>query len=446
MHLDNAGNIYVTGFSQNTNTNLGYVTVKYAPNGTQLWAARYDSTNYPSAMPAAIILDNSNNVIVTGNALTVKYDTNGNEPWSSPYAGSALALDSDANVYLTGIAQDFMSVKLNAQGSNVWTESYTDVGPTISQVIVVDNGNNVYVSGSDTYYCFQGGCYEQLLIEKYDENGTQLWSTTYNPGGPVHSVRVGGAALDGADNLYLLVSFEGVAMEYQTLKYAANGTIDWSENADRDAVSQGAGLVLDSRTNVLLTGMAGDYYPNFVYGSFKLNTNGSPVWTNFYPQPPVGISAATSITVDSPNNSYVTGYSPDANGTNDIVTIKYDPNGNQVWLQRYSSPSGGNAAGNAIAVDNHGNVYVTGYDTTAAGGTEIVTIKYSPVTLQRRSDGTVILKAQGSPGESFDIEASQDLLNWLDLGTFLADTNGLLQFDDTNAPAFPARFYYTSPQ
>jgi hypothetical protein len=68
---------------------------------------------------------------------------------------------------------------------------------------------------------------------------------------------------------------------------------------------------------------------------------------------------------------------------NDIVTIKYGPNGNQIWLQRYSSPGNGNAAGNAIAVDNNGNVYVTGYDTTAAGGTEIVTIKYSPVTLQR---------------------------------------------------------------
>jgi streptogramin lyase len=150
--------------------------------------------------------------------------------------------------------------------------------------------------------------------------------------------------------------------------------------------------------------------------------------------------------LDQFNNSYVTGYSPDANGTDGIVTIKYDPNGHQVWLQRYSSPGGGNAAGTAIAVDKNGNVYVAGYDTTSAGGTEIVTIKYSPVTLQRRSDGTVLLQAQGSPGESFDIQASQDLLNWLDLGSVLADTNGLMQFDDTNAPNFASRFYFTNPQ
>ena len=61
-------------------------------------------------------------------------------------------------------------------------------------------------------------------------------------------------------------------------------------------------------------------------------------------------------------------------------------------------------------------------------------------------DGTVILQAQGTPGESFDVEASADLLHWLDLGSVLADTNGLMQFDDTNAPACPARFYSTIPQ
>ncbi len=91
-------------------------------------------------------------------------------------------------------------------------------------------------------------------------------------------------------------------------------------------------------------------------------------------------------------------------------------------------------------------MYVTGYETTAAGGTEFVTIKYSPVTLQRRSDGTVLLQAQGSPGESFDVQASGNLQTWLDLGQSAADSNGLFQFDDTNAPQYNARFYLTTPQ
>src|SRR6202161_3352502 len=43
MALDSSGNIYVMGISANADTNTGYVVVKYAPNGNQLWAARYDS-------------------------------------------------------------------------------------------------------------------------------------------------------------------------------------------------------------------------------------------------------------------------------------------------------------------------------------------------------------------------------------------------------------------
>jgi hypothetical protein len=56
------------------------------------------------------------------------------------------------------------------------------------------------------------------------------------------------------------------------------------------------------------------------------------------------------------------------------------------------------------------------------------------------------LQAQGSPGESFDVQASTDLQIWQDLGQSLADTNGFFQFDDTNAPQYNARFYLTLPQ
>src|ERR1700733_10535563 len=114
MALDTLGNIYVVGFSENTNNSLGYVTIKYAPNGNQLWAARYDSTNDPLATPAAIALDSSNDVFVTGNALTIKYDPNGNQLWTAPYAGTALAVDTNGNAIVTGISSSFGTVKLSA--------------------------------------------------------------------------------------------------------------------------------------------------------------------------------------------------------------------------------------------------------------------------------------------------------------------------------------------
>jgi hypothetical protein len=454
MALDSVGNIYVTGFSQNTNTNLGYVTIKYAPNGTQLWAARYDSTNYPTATPSGLALDASNDVVVTGSALTLKYDPNGNQLWTAPYNGAAVAVDTGGNSIVTGYQSGFNTVKVNPNGTNVWVTSYVNPNgePAASQALVLDSSDNVYVAGAYTYACYSEGsytvCYLGLLIVKYDQNGNQLWAAE-NVEGSDDYVQIEGMVLDNEDNSYLLVDFYpiGTGPRFTTFRYDSSGNLAWTSfNPTGGGHSQGYGIALDKTGDVYPTGQQGFYYPNLSYATYKLNTNGSCVWTNLYPIPISRASVSTSISTDQANSVYVTGYSPGTNSGNDIVTIKYDPNGNQIWLQRYNGPGNGNDAGNAIAVDKNGNVYVTGYETLPGGGTGIVTIKYIPLSLQRRSDGTVLLEVQGSPGESFDIQASADLRTWLDLGTVLADTNGLMQFNDTNAPNFPSRFYYTNPQ
>jgi hypothetical protein len=443
MALDSIGNIYISGFSQNSNNQLGYATIKYAPNGTQLWADRYDSTNYPTAMPAGLVLDSSNNVVVTGSALTVKYDVNGNQLWTAPYAGTALAVDTDGNVGVTGFGTSFNTVKLSPTGTNLWIKTTSaPCGQAVGQAIIADTNRDFYVAGSYPFACEPGVVDYQLDIVKYGPNGNQIWTATYEAAGS--PVAVAGISLAGNGNLYLASDFNN--QPYTVLMYDVSGSLGWASYLYVSGLSIPHGIAIDKNSNV---GLAGQIFTEsflFEYGTYELNANGTPIWTNDFPSAPSGSSVATSIVADSGNDFYVTGYSPGTNSANDIVTIKYDPKGKQTWLQRYTSPSNGNAAGNAIAVDNKGNVYVAGYDTTAAGGTEMVLIKYSPVTLQRKPDGTVLLETQGSPGESFDIEASIDLLNWLDLGTVLADTNGLMQFDDTNAPNFPSRFYYTNPQ
>ena len=199
-------------------------------------------------------------------------------------------------------------------------------------------------------------------------------------------------------------------------------------------------LALDSSGEAFVTGYDGHYSPNTPYpiGTYKIGTNGAYLWTNLYYSVQVANSVGMAIAVDQANSVYVTGYSPGTNTGNDIVTIKYDNNGNQIWLQRYNGPGNGDDEGNAIAVDANGNVYVSGYETTAAGGTEFVTIKYAPTaSIQKQTNGAFLLQEQGEPGEAFDFQASSNLQTWLDLGA----TNA-----DTNAPLFDYRFYLTLPQ
>jgi hypothetical protein len=338
-------------------------------------------------------------------------------------------------------------MKLNSAGSNLWTASYSNPdysgGANLAQVIAVDSSSNVYVAGWENNNERYPNNFFNMAVLKYTSNGGEIWSfnTEFVS---LAQVNVVGIVLDQLNDLYIEANFSNNPGGYQTYKLNSEGTESWSVGYPPFFVpGLASNVILDSSDDVFVTG--GAEYPVSCYGTYKIATNGAVLQTNLYPASGVGSGAATAIVVDQKNNVYVTGYSMVTNTGSDIATVKYDTNGNQVWVERYDGPGHGNDAGNAIAVDKSGNVYVAGYETETNGFTSMILIKYSPVTGQKQSNGNFILQASGSPGESFDIQASTNLQSWVDLGDVIADTNGLVQFDDTNAPSFPARFYYTIP-
>lgn len=59
----------------------------------------------------------------------------------------------------------------------------------------------------------------------------------------------------------------------------------------------------------------------------------------------------------------------------------------------------------------------------------------------KQSNGCAIVGLAGVAGWTYTIQASTNLVTWTNLGTATAATNGLCQFQDTNAQSFPQRFY-----
>jgi hypothetical protein len=61
-----------------------------------------------------------------------------------------------------------------------------------------------------------------------------------------------------------------------------------------------------------------------------------------------------------------------------------------------------------------------------------------------------LLSVTGPAGYTYEVQASQTFSKWLVLGTITLSPTGSAQFTDTNAPAYPARFYrlrqLTAPQ
>jgi hypothetical protein len=69
---------------------------------------------------------------------------------------------------------------------------------------------------------------------------------------------------------------------------------------------------------------------------------------------------AFAIAIDSNDNIYVTGHSAVSGSINDYATVKYDPNGNEVWVATYDGPGNYFDYAEAIAIDSNDNIYVTG--------------------------------------------------------------------------------------
>ena len=148
IEVDKAGNVYVTGKSQNEDMSLNDVTIKYNSEGKELWVARNSEFgNGFSYAPQMIVLDATGNVYIistrysesTGiDYITIKYSNDGKELWIARYNGPgpssdypyALAVDSEENVYVTGLSYsektngDYTTIKYNKEGEVVWVARY----------------------------------------------------------------------------------------------------------------------------------------------------------------------------------------------------------------------------------------------------------------------------------------------------------------------------------
>jgi hypothetical protein len=87
------------------------------------------------------------------------------------------------------------------------------------------------------------------------------------------------------------------------------------------------------------------------------------------------------MALDNAGNVYVTGR---GNLGVDFATVKYDAFGTQQWVATYNGPASGSDEARAIAVDNAGNVVITGSDVSGGGPASVYsTVKYNAAGVQQ---------------------------------------------------------------
>jgi len=242
-----------------------------------------------------------------------------------------LTLDGQGNVYVAGSTyvigslQDYLIIKYNSNGDTAWVRRYDNASSDVAVAIVVDNQNNIYVSGNS----YGTNTDIDYATVKYNSSGVQQWVSRYN--GPLNNE-------DSPTN-----------------------------------------IAIDNQSNIYVTGYSYGLSYNKSYTTIKYNSDGDTLWVKRYTTPENADDEPEGIAVDNQCNVYITG-STDSTGTgnaSDILTIKYNSAGMLQWFARYSSPGNQSDMGNAIAVDNQRNVYVTGYYYGSTSYNDAITIKYA---------------------------------------------------------------------
>jgi hypothetical protein len=336
LAVDNAGNVYITGRSMGTGSNVDIVTIKYNSSLVEQWVVRFNGSDNMNDIPGDIKVARSGNVYVTGltgsdnpgstigkaivtlklNPLTgapqpgfpVYYDA---LPTGSQEQGVSLDLDGNENIYITGVSAGMVTIKYNLSGQLLWAR--TIVGGN-GRKVLIDGGNNVLVSG-------WGG-----KIGKYDTNGTPIWQSNSSlPTGSFSDM-----ALDGIGNIYVTGTCNGIndRSDYVTAKYNPNGTEQWikSFNGSSNSTDIGRSIALDGSGSVYVTGYTsvndGSRNGGTNYGTVKYNNDGEQQWVALYDGLDKNGGHAYGVVTDAAGNLYVTGES--ANKTNiDYATVKY---------------------------------------------------------------------------------------------------------------------------
>jgi len=361
------------------------------------WVRRYDGPGNQDDKAWDLAVDDSGNVYVTGESVagdglqlndcaTIKYLPNGDTAWVRRYDGSgdtrddayALAVDGSGNVYVTGISfneagteVDFVTLKYLPDGDTAWVRRY-DVpggGMDYARSIALDASGNVYVTG------YSVGCWgnRDIVTIEYHPDGASGWEARYAGTGNGDDDAFA-VALDGSGDVYVTgyTTGFGTYADYVTIRYGSEGGAWRTYNGPADSSSDyGMAMTIDGSGNVYVTGHSEGNGTNRDWATIKYLPDGDTAWVRKYNGPENLGDEPSAIAADNSGNVYVTGFSEGSGTGSDYATIKYLPDGDTAWVRRYNGPGNGGDAAVAIAIDGSGNVYVTG-----CSESDFATIKY----------------------------------------------------------------------
>jgi uncharacterized delta-60 repeat protein len=385
------GDVLVSGYSDRSGiTGSDYFTARYAANdGRMLWKRHYNGPSSGEDQATAVAVDRNGRVFVTGFAndvlfrtdcYTVKYDGfDGSTLWETTYRGTAqsdewqptVALDESGNVLLAGLSGyesvtgHYAAKYAAATGTLLW-ETRFDAG-TFEQALAVTAHR-----GAVAFAGFSWALADHYVARVTGHDGVLLWHRHY-PG----TVFTASMTMDSQGNVLVaggLVPGFAYTNFYLAKHAAADGRLLWEKRSEPiSGQEQFVAVAVDGHGDVAVTGPSrNDNFAFDYYTAKYAGESGALLWERRHSGNNAPNNQPTAIAADAEGNVVVTG----ASG-NGYLTLKYSAAGALLWEQRYIGPVQGPDVPRAIAVAANGDVIVTGSSTGSEHNPDYYTVRYA---------------------------------------------------------------------
>lgn len=406
-------------------SNEAHALTKVVSYDLPAWIYRYNGADNREDEAVAIVAGADNHPVVTG--------------------FSDLAEEGVAGAY----SFDYMTIKLDRADSTVkWKARYDsgDGGTDMAAGVTLDGNGDAIVTG--TAY-LSGGAYksDDLYTIKYSSAGYSnpnanppvSWGSQYGTQAGIDQATAIQTARDSSDNVIVIGHGINAALNEDmfVIKYRPDGTTPWPPivyDGGTGGNDYPSAVATDSAGDIFITGSTENLAGNFdIYTAKYSGVDGTLLWSQIYAGAGNGDDHGTSLAVDNKGDVYMTGYAVGNAGNEEWVTIKYAGANNapqrELWRAVYNGPAApvnGNDRGISVALDPiDGEVVVAGTSYVSATDSDFHLIRY------HAADGAVIWE------RNFDRPASYDYVTAMavDSSGYIYLTGNSRSGPDTN-PAF----------
>ena len=350
--------------------------------------------------------NNANTItITTQTSMVVKYSPEGAVLWSQKITGPiapatfGLAVDSGNNIYinLVDLATTTTTVVklLGTDGSLVWATDLTDAGDAGFNALIGPDGNLV-VNGVYN----NAGSNNMYLMKINSTTGSVMWQKQLPDTGS-NDIDTGLAIDPNSGNIAVSGSSQGANLGFVGIVNSNGNYVNGAEFT----VNIGAGVcevcdaIYDSQGHLYVSGAVST--ASSVTAGFlaKIDTNLTLLWARQIGQGNGCIDVATSLVVDEHDNVYVSGFTSDPSHSGLPVTSlgSFAPDGTERWQYWFETPNNTVTLPGGLGAEAFQNSFTDlGNNTSYHNGMIALGVisgnesNYYPYVLQVPADGTPV--------------------------------------------------------